>query len=97
MISPVSLAPVSAVSPVSLPAGPSQKSSFGQLFAHAMSTLQGSQTQANQAIQQAMTGQGSVTSAMVSMVQAESTLDAAVAVRNGVVQAYQNIMNMQLG
>lgn len=69
---------------------------FGHLLAQAITSLTDSQSQANTAIQQAMDGQGTVTGAMVAMVEAQSSLDVAVAFRNNAVQAYQTVMNMPL-
>jgi flagellar hook-basal body complex protein FliE len=65
-------------------------------LANAVQQLSQSQAAANQAIAQAMTGQGSVTQVMVALSQAEMTLNVGVGIRNGVVQAYQSIMNMPL-
>lgn len=70
---------------------------FGALLGHAVQSLESTQQQANNTIQQAMTGGASVTSAMVAMVQAQSSLDVATAVRNNAMQAYQTIMNMPIG
>ncbi len=76
--------------------GPTQGSSFSQMMANAMNAVGQSQNSANQAIQQAMSGQGTVTGAMVAIAEAQSTLDVATAVNNNVVSAYQTIMNMPL-
>ncbi|MHB1611390.1 MAG: flagellar hook-basal body complex protein FliE [Sulfobacillus sp.] len=76
--------------------GPTQGSSFSQLMASAVNAVGNSQQQANAAIQQAMSGQGTVTGAMVAMAEAQSTLDVADAVNNNVISAYQTIMNMPL-
>lgn len=87
------LSPVSLSNPVSHANLPSN---FGQLIGQALNGLQNSQTQANSTIQQAMTGQVSVTQAMVAMTQAQSTLDIATSVQNQAISAYQSIMNMPL-
>lgn len=95
---------VAGVSPVSVnpvQLGGSTRASaagggFGTLLANAVQQLSQSQAAANQAIAQAMTGQGSVTQVMVALSQAEMTLNVGVGIRNGVVQAYQSIMNMPL-
>ncbi len=92
------VAPVS-VNPVQL--GGSAKPSaagggFGTLLQNAVAQLSSSQSSATQAIAQAMTGQGSVTQMMVALSEAEMTLNVGVGIRNGVVQAYQTIMNMPL-
>ncbi|CAB1128008.1 Flagellar hook-basal body complex protein FliE [Candidatus Hydrogenisulfobacillus filiaventi] len=83
-----------AVSPAA--GGGGAGSGFARLLERALAGLESSQTQANQALAAALSGQGSVTGAMVALVMAQSTLDVGVAVRNGVVQAYQEIMNMPL-
>ncbi len=84
--------------PLKTTAAPSPGSgTFGQLLNQAVNQLGNSQNQANQAITGAMTGHVSVTQAMVSMSQAQSTLDVAVSIRNNVVQAYQSVMNMPVG
>jgi len=88
------------LTPVTLNGGSTAASTvpmnFGTLLGHAVNSLSQSQTQANQAIQAAMTGQISVTQAMVAMVTAQSQLDVATAVQNQAITAYQNIMNMPL-
>ncbi|MCY0864315.1 MAG: flagellar hook-basal body complex protein FliE [Sulfobacillus sp.] len=88
------------LTPVTLNGGSTAASTvpmnFGALLGHAVNSLSQSQTQANQAIQAAMTGQISVTQAMVAMVTAQSQLDVATAVQNQAITAYQNIMNMPL-
>ncbi len=77
-------------------ASKSSGSSFGSLLQGAVHSLESSQAQANQQITGAMTGQVSVTQAMVAVSEAQSTLDVATSVRNNVVQAYQSIMNMSV-
>ncbi len=76
---------------------PSGTKTFGSLLQGALGQLESTQTQANQQIAGAMTGQVTITQAMVAMAEAQGTLDAATAIRNNVVQAYQTIMNMPVG
>jgi len=88
-----------SVNPVQL--GGSQSPSpagggFGALLANAVQQLSQSQSAANQAVAQAMTGQGSVTQVMVALTEAQMSLNVGVGIRNGVVEAYQSIMNMPL-
>ncbi|PSR36679.1 MAG: flagellar hook-basal body complex protein FliE [Sulfobacillus thermosulfidooxidans] len=90
----LNVANVSALGPST--ASKSSSSSFGALLDGAVRQLEMSQAQANQQITGAMTGQVSVTQAMVAVSEAQSALDVATAVRNNVVQAYQTIMNMSV-
>lgn len=69
---------------------------FGGLLTQAIQQLQDGQTQANQAVQQAITGTGSVTQAMTAMVAAQMSLDVATAFRNQALQAYQSVINMTI-
>jgi flagellar hook-basal body complex protein FliE len=71
-------------------------STFGSLLTGAVHALDSSQSTANQQITGAMTGQVSVTQAMMAVSEAQSSLDVATSVRNNVVQAYQSIMNMSV-
>ncbi|WP_053960227.1 flagellar hook-basal body complex protein FliE [Sulfobacillus thermosulfidooxidans] len=70
---------------------------FGALLKGAINQLESTQAQANQQITGAMTGQVTITGAMVAIAEAQSTLDVATSIRNNVVQAYQTIMNMSVG
>lgn len=86
---------------LSAPIGPvSPRGGSGPTFAHlvgqAVGTLESGQAAANQAIQAASVGKGSVTTAMVTMTQSQMMLDVATSVESGAVQAYQTIMNMPL-
>lgn len=74
----------------------SQNTGFGQLVTSAVNQLSTSQASASSAIDHAMLGTGSVTNAMVSMTQAQMTLDVATSVTTNAQNAYQTIMNMQL-
>lgn len=91
---------ITLLPPVTLGGGQAQKTSlssnFGSLLGQAVHGLEKSQTSANQTIQQAMTGNVSVTQAMVAMTQAQSALDVATSVQNQAISAYQNIINMPL-
>lgn len=89
------------ISPVSLSSGVGGATGkpapgFGNILADAITKINQTQAQANQAVASAMGGHGSVTQVMVAMTQAQMTLDIGIATRNGVAQAYQTIMNMPL-
>lgn len=100
-MTPITSVTLHTMSPISLTplanSAGSGSSSFGSLLAGAVNHLTTSQTAANQAMQTALTGGGSVTGAMVAMVGAQSSLDVATAFRNQALQAYQTIINMPLG
>lgn len=70
---------------------------FGSLLTSAVNQVGASQASAQGAVTQAMLGTGSVTGAMVAMTQAQMTLDVATSVTTNAQNAYQTIMNMQLG
>lgn len=96
MIAPIK--PLNLAAPLGAAPAPGGSSpSFAHLVRGAVGTLETAQATANQAIQAASVGKGSVTTAMVAMTHAQMTLDVAVSVEGGAVQAYQTIMNMPLG
>ncbi len=97
MMNPIGLTLINPAGLQAAKGAGSAPGNFGQLFQGAISQLENSQAQANQAITGAMTGHVTVTQAMVSMAEAQSTLDVATSIRNNVVQAYQTIMNMPVG
>ena len=69
---------------------------FGDLVSRAMETgIEISRT-AEAASTQALTGQGGVTEAVLAISRAELTLQTAVAVRDRVVAAYQEVMRMPI-
>lgn len=96
----MSTVPITLLPPITLAGGTSQSSSlssnFGSMLGQAITGLQAGQANANQTIQEAMSGQVSVTQAMVAMTMAQSQLDVATSVQNQAISAYQNIMNMPL-
>ena len=88
-----------AVSKLTAPGQPASTGgqSFGHLLSSAVNHLVNTQSTAQSAITQAMLGKTSVTNAMVSMTEAQMTLDIAVSVTTNAQNAYQTIMNMPLG
>lgn len=96
----MSTLPITLLPPVTLDGSGTQQqslsSNFGTLLGQAITGLGQGQASADQTIQQALTGNVSVTQAMVAMTQAQSQLDVATAIQNQAVSAYQTIMNMPL-
>ncbi|MFC0408517.1 flagellar hook-basal body complex protein FliE [Roseomonas elaeocarpi] len=70
--------------------------SFGSVLTRAMQGAVEAGHQADTASTQALTGQGSVTDVVLAVSKAELTLQTAVAVRDKVVAAYQDIMRMPI-
>jgi len=75
---------------------PAQASGFGGLFKRALEQGVEIGRSAEAASTSAMLGQGGVTEAVMAISKAELTLQTAVAVRDRVVSAYQDIMRMPI-
>lgn len=92
------LSPLASVSLplVNSPAGASGSDHFGTLMRHALRQLSTAQTTAETDVAQAISGQGSVTQAMVHVAQAQTDLDVATSIRNALVQAGTSVMNLQI-
>ena len=61
-----------------------------------VSATESSNADANQAVGRMLEGSGDVHDAMIALQRAELTLQFTVQVRNKLVQAYQDVMNMQI-
>jgi flagellar hook-basal body complex protein FliE len=99
-ISPVALANPAALIHSIAPspsAAESNANLFQSMFQTAVSTVQGTQTQANQAIQDFLSGNNEdVHSTVIATQRADLTFEMFMQVRNKVVSAYQEIMKMQV-
>lgn len=99
-ISPVALANPAALIHSIVPSPSTAKSNanlFQSMFQTAVSTVQGTQTQANQAIQDFLSGNNEdVHSTVIATQRADLTFEMFMQVRNKVVSAYQEIMKMQV-
>lgn len=72
-------------------------SSFGSVLGNLMTETQAQQVQADQAIQQLHTGTGEhLHEAMISMEKADISMRYMIQVRNKAIEAYQEIMRMQV-
>lgn len=87
----------SLASPGGAPGGAGEgMPAFGSVLRRAMEGAVETGRAADAAATQALVGQGSVTDAVLAVSRAEVTLQAAVAVRDRVVTAYQEVMRMPI-
>ena len=86
----------------SLPTAPApspasgSSSGFGDALKKAVSAVEGTTSDANQAIGRMLDGSGDVHEAVIALQKADTTLQLTVQIRNKVVQAYQDIMRMSI-
>jgi len=99
----VSIAPVAnlpAVGPKPIPASPSGANSddgFGTLLANAIRGVEASRRDGTQAVERFLSGEGQeLHTAALAVQRAELAFEMFLQVRNKVVQAYQEIMRMQI-
>lgn len=96
---PISVLPVA---PVTLPpashttATPATSGGFGASMQAALQHLNQVNAQAAQSITGGLTGHASVTQAMIATVQAQTSLDVASSIRNGLLQGTQTLLNLQI-
>jgi flagellar hook-basal body complex protein FliE len=99
-ISPVALAnPAALIHAITPSPGPAESSGnlFQSMFQTAVNTVQGTQTQANQAIQDFLSGNNEdVHTTVIATQRADLTFEMFMQVRNKVISAYQEIMRMQV-
>jgi|YelNatPaOPRAMG01_1025707.scaffolds.fasta_scaffold24130_2 flagellar hook-basal body complex protein FliE len=94
-LSPLTYGPVVGTTPTKVKQ-PTGISNFEQLLKKAINEVDEAQKQANVAVEQAHTGKGGLAEAMIAMEKANITLQAMLTVRNKVIEAYQEIMRMQV-
>jgi flagellar hook-basal body complex protein FliE len=75
---------------------PASGSGFGAVMSRAVDQAIGAGRAADSTATQALTGQGSVTDVVMAVSRAELALQTAVAVRDKVVAAYQDVMRMPI-
>jgi flagellar hook-basal body complex protein FliE len=95
--------PISAINPISMPSaaapvrGAGAPAEFGKLLEGALQGLQATQNDAREATQKFLTGESDeLHSTVLATQRAEIAFDLGLQVRNKVVQAYQEIMRMQM-
>ena len=97
-MTPISLAPLT---PVTLP-GPvpphsaAAASGFGAAVGAALQHLNAVTATAAQTVAGGLTGQTTVTQAMVATIQAQTSLDVAASIRNALLQGTQTLLNLQI-
>ena len=67
---------------------------FGETLGKLINAVDGSSTEANQAVGRMLDGSGEVHEAMIALQKADVMLQLTVQIRNKIVQAYQDIMRM---
>jgi flagellar hook-basal body complex protein FliE len=94
--------PISAATLALTPSGQSPApvaadgNSFGASLKDLISTVDGSASQANDAVGKMLDGTGDVHEAMIALQRADVMLQLTVQVRNKLVQAYQDVMRMPI-
>ncbi len=79
------------------PVAPNEGARFGDVLKDAISTVNELQKQSNQEIQKLMTGESQdLHTAVIAMQKADLSFQMMMQVRNKIVQAYQEIMRMQV-
>jgi flagellar hook-basal body complex protein FliE len=71
-------------------------SGFGEALKNAVSAVETTTGEANQAIGRMLDGTGDVHEAVIALQKADTTLQFTVQIRNKIVQAYQDIMRMSI-
>lgn len=84
------------VDKAAMPAVPSSGIEFGQLVKSAMEQTQGATQAAETAMTQHMSGQAELIDAVTAIASAETSLQSVIAIRDQVIQAYQEIMRMPI-
>jgi len=94
-ISPISSLP--GLTPITAPGQSSQPGAFQNVLQGAIENIEAANTNASQSVQKFLTGQNEeLHSAILAVQQASIAFDLGLQVRNKVVDAYQEIMRMQL-
>jgi flagellar hook-basal body complex protein FliE len=101
MPSPIGFAPVSPIAPVIQPAAPAAEAvsgeAFSNIFQDAVARVEETQKAADGQIRKFLSGENQeVHEVVIATQQAELTLEMFLQVRNKVVEAYQEIMRMQM-
>ncbi len=98
-ISPIQPSSIQPVGPIEIggPAGASGSSEFKNVLQGAIDQVEQSRTDANQSVQNFLTGDGEdLHSTVLAVQRADLEFDMLMQVRNKVVSAYQEVMRMQM-
>jgi flagellar hook-basal body complex protein FliE len=85
-----------SASPAPAQAGAQGGASFGEVLTQAVQDATGTMHAADAASQAAINGTGNVTEVVLAVARAELALQTTVAIRDRVVQAYQDVMRMPI-
>jgi flagellar hook-basal body complex protein FliE len=77
-------------------AAPSASNAFGSMLSDAMGKVEGLREKSQQSIEKVLSGEGELYTAALDVQKARMGFDMFTTVRNKVVQAYQQVMQMQL-
>lgn len=91
-IDPISSSLTTALDPAAT--GRTSAADFGAALKGVMAAVDGSATDANQAVGRMLDGTGDVHEAMIALQRADTMLQLTVQIRNKLVQAYQDVMRM---
>jgi flagellar hook-basal body complex protein FliE len=78
------------------PAAGEPSAGFGDALGKLIDSVQGSSSEANQAVGRMLDGTGDVHEAMIALQRADVMLQLTVQIRNKLVQAYQDVMRMSV-
>jgi flagellar hook-basal body complex protein FliE len=98
-ISPIQPASIQPVGPIEIggPASPSGGGEFSNILQGAIDQVEGASNNANQSVQQFLSGEGDdLHSTVLAVQRATLEFDMLMQVRNKVVSAYQEVMRMQM-
>jgi flagellar hook-basal body complex protein FliE len=97
-IAPISSpAAVANIAPVAMPgAAASASNAFGTILSNAMNNVEGLREKSEQSIEKVLSGEGELYQAALDVQKAQMGFDMFTTVRNKVVAAYQQVMQMQL-
>ncbi len=98
MAAPISsIASISAIAPAHAPGQTSRPGAFQSVLDSAIKTVESAQNEAGDAVQKFLSGENEEVHSMALAVQkAQITFDLGLQVRNKVIDAYQEIMRMQM-
>lgn len=99
MIPPVTSSPIRAIESIEMPRtqGASGGNAFGKVLEAAVDRVELSRDSAQQSVQKFMTGEeGELHNTILQVQRAELEFEFALQVKNKIVQAYQEVMHMQI-
>ena len=98
MANPISsITPIAGLPPIQAPGQASRPGAFQNVLEGAIRSIEGAQTNAADAVQKFLSGESEeVHTTALAVQQAQITFDLGLQVRNKVIDAYQEIMRMQM-